>query len=478
MLFWKLRADACPEYNQIAGGSLKGITERESLARHRTIVRVSVTKMRSAAYKPLGRIISCAIGIAVPISLAQCETPQALFAIASRSVVMVNVSDDQGKPAVLGSGVVIAPSKVVTNCHVVDSAGAISVHDSSRSFPATLLYADSERDLCELLVSGLAAPPASIGSIHGIRIGDRVFAIGAPRGLELTLSEGLISSLRTLAGMRYIQTTAPISPGSSGGGLFDEQGRLIGITTFYISEGQNLNFAAPADWIADLPKRSRAQIGGLRTDWVSKWISLEDHQDWVGLLKLGGQWAKANLKSALPWTAVCEAHRQLRQFTEAVDASSQAVTIDPSNAFAWENLALSYEGLDKFDKALIAGQQTLALEPEDASTWNELGLIYTNLRQYEKALEAFEQAVRFAPNDPTAWRNLGGAYLMLSQYQKTVEAEQQALRIDPNNAKAWYTLGFAYYFEQQRDKAIDVYQRLRQLDTDLAERFFKTCILP
>ncbi len=434
--------------------------------------------MRSVASRPLLRIIPCVIGTAVGISLAQCETPQELFATVSHSVVVVNVSDDEGKPAVLGSGVVVAPGRVVTSYHVVNSGGAISVHYNSRSFPATLLYADPERDLCELSASGLAAPPVTLGPVRGIHIGDRVFAIGAPRGLELTLSEGLISSLRTMAGMRYIQTTAPISPGSSGGGLFDEQGRLIGITTFYISEGQNLNFAAPADWIADLPKHPLSQTGSVQPDWVSRWISLEDKEDWIGLLELGGEWTKANPKSALPWTAVCEAHRQLRQFTEAVDASSQAVMIDPSSAFAWENLALSYEGLDKFDKALIAEQQALALEPKDAATWNEVGLIYTNLRQYEKALEAFEQAVGLAPNDSTSWRNLGGAYLMLSQYQKTVEAEQQALSIDPNNAKAWYTLGFGYYFEQRRDKAVDVYQRLRQLDTDLAERFFKACILP
>lgn len=94
-----------------------------------------------------------------------------------------------------------------------------------------------------------------------IRIGARVYAIGAPRGMELTISEGIVSSLREHAGIRFIQTTAAISPGSSGGGLFDAQARLVGITSFLLKDAQNLNFAYPAFYIRELPARSsRANI--------------------------------------------------------------------------------------------------------------------------------------------------------------------------------------------------------------------------
>jgi hypothetical protein len=83
-------------------------------------------------------------------------------------------------------------------------------------------------------------------------VGERVYAIGAPEGLELTLSEGLVSGLRSRGNFRVIQTTAPVSHGSSGGGLFDSQGKLVGITTFSFHEGQNLNFAIPTEWILAL----------------------------------------------------------------------------------------------------------------------------------------------------------------------------------------------------------------------------------
>jgi hypothetical protein len=120
---------------------------------------------------------------------------------------------------------------------------------------ADVQVSDEELDLCRLTVSGLDAPALTIGSVKQLRTGQRVYAIGAPQGLDLTISEGIVSSLREVPGGTVIQTTAPISAGSSGGGLFDLTGRLVGIMTFQHRFGQNLNFALPADWIADMQTR-------------------------------------------------------------------------------------------------------------------------------------------------------------------------------------------------------------------------------
>jgi S1-C subfamily serine protease len=82
-----------------------------------------------------------------------------------------------------------------------------------------------------------------------------VYAIGTPQGLERTLSQGLVSAMRETSEGTVIQTSAPISPGSSGGGLFDTQGQLVGITTFQTKTGQNLNFAIPVDWLDTMRTR-------------------------------------------------------------------------------------------------------------------------------------------------------------------------------------------------------------------------------
>jgi tetratricopeptide (TPR) repeat protein len=182
-------------------------------------------------------------------SIAAANSPEQVFARASPSVVVVQAGSQQG------SGVIIAPNLVVTNCHVIGAADQIVVRRSRQSHGARRAFGDLDRDICLLQVPSLQGGIAVLGQAANARIGASVFAIGAPRGLELSLSAGLISQLREANAGPIIQTTAPISPGSSGGGLFDQRGRLIGITTFQLREGQNINFAVPVEWITSLTQR-------------------------------------------------------------------------------------------------------------------------------------------------------------------------------------------------------------------------------
>src|ERR1700690_1762199 len=105
-----------------------------------------------------------------------------------------------------------------------------------------------------------ALPLATFQQVRGtaLRIGERVYAVGSPHGLERSISEGLVSGLPGAAPDTIIQTTAAISHGSSGGGLFDSSGVLIGITTLFLKDGQSLNFAVPADQI-EMLQRSPAE---------------------------------------------------------------------------------------------------------------------------------------------------------------------------------------------------------------------------
>jgi hypothetical protein len=155
---------------------------------------------------------------------------------------------------------VIDNGVVITNCHVTKSGSQYQVRLGRDSYSASVAVADEEFDLCRLSVQGVNAPAVVLGSAATLRTGQKVYAIGAPQGLDLTISDGIVSSLRAVSGGTVIQTTAPISPGSSGGGLFDATGKLVGIMTFQHRYGQNLNFAVPADWIRDMRSRS---VGGV-----------------------------------------------------------------------------------------------------------------------------------------------------------------------------------------------------------------------
>lgn len=181
--------------------------------------------------------------------------PTELFERASPSIVVVNGLNSAGSPIMQGSGVVIDVGTVISNCHVFKGAKSAEVRYAGRAYGATLLHADPKRDLCSFTVPRLVAPPATLGSALRMKVGARVFAIGAPQGFDLTLSDGLISGLRPITGGSMLQVTTAISPGSSGGGLFDAQGALIGITTMYFKDSQQINFAVPVDWINELPGR-------------------------------------------------------------------------------------------------------------------------------------------------------------------------------------------------------------------------------
>lgn len=167
---------------------------------------------------------------------------------------MITTSDGQG------GGVIIKPNVVATNCHVVEDHGDIVVYKAENRRARTdephaahIRHANRERDLCLLDVSNLWGVPAQIREAKSLSIGEAVYAIGAPLELDYSLSAGVVSQLRSDAGdASIIQTDATIAPGSSGGGLFDTRGNLVGITTQTISDGQ-FTFAIPTEWILAMP---------------------------------------------------------------------------------------------------------------------------------------------------------------------------------------------------------------------------------
>ena len=181
-----------------------------------------------------------------------------VYARVSPSVWKVVLFDGQGRSLGLGSAVVGAPEVMVTNCHVVEKAERVQVRRELSILAADVELWDRERDLCQLKVPGLTAPAVQIRESARVQVGQTVYAIGTPHGLDLTMSSGLLSAIRRDKSGRIqrIQTSAAISGGSSGGGLFDDEGALVGLTTSgIVGDAQNLNFAIPADWIRELWQR-------------------------------------------------------------------------------------------------------------------------------------------------------------------------------------------------------------------------------
>lgn len=154
----------------------------------------------------------------------------------------------RGRNVVSGSGFFILPDVVATNFHVIEgmSEGLIKVYGDEETYRILgVVGFDKENDLALLKIEGVTGKPLPLNRDDSTAIGDDVYAVGNPEGLEGTFSQGIVSALRKSEGL--LQLTAPISHGSSGGAVLNNRGEVIGIAVATKKIGQALNFAIPVD---------------------------------------------------------------------------------------------------------------------------------------------------------------------------------------------------------------------------------------
>jgi hypothetical protein len=193
--------------------------------------------------------------------------------------VLLLTTDEAGDPVALGSGFFVASDRIVTNYHVIKDASQIFVKFAGRKRLYKILFPglpDRRTDLAILRIDEVKGKPLKLGSLSRLRVGDEIYVMGNPEGLEGTFSRGNISAFRVPRSIpdadlfdpvpEYIQITAPISHGSSGGPVLDERGEVIGVAAGILSEGQNLNFAIPVSKLAPLLKPENDLLAGMSPD--------------------------------------------------------------------------------------------------------------------------------------------------------------------------------------------------------------------
>lgn len=190
----------------------------------------------------------------------------ALYKQIRHHVVVVTTGDSQG------SGVLLSPTIVATNCHVVEHATRIGVAFFSEKTSASIVGRNDPNDVCILRLSTVlkgSTPVRQVRRFEGIEIGEPIYALGAPLGMEYTMTSGIVSQLRRKDGGLLIQFDAAISSGNSGGGLFDKSGALLGLPSFTASINhlpssisQNMNFAWSVEVFPDPARALVTQLSG------------------------------------------------------------------------------------------------------------------------------------------------------------------------------------------------------------------------
>jgi hypothetical protein len=186
-------------------------------------------------------------------------TARQLIERALPSVVLIETMDSKGSPVGLGSGFFVGDatsSLIATNLHVFKRAVDARVRrvNSGTEFHILSVEMVSRvHDLCLLRVAS-QGPGLPLATTGGERLGDDVWVVGNPKGLEGTLSKGIISAIRRAENL--IQIDAAISPGSSGGPVLNDRGEVVGVAVASIVGGQNLNFCVPAIFLESSPRKT------------------------------------------------------------------------------------------------------------------------------------------------------------------------------------------------------------------------------
>jgi len=177
--------------------------------------------------------------------------PEQLYAAACPSIVTLDVENVAGRHFIANAFLAAGDGLAVTAWHVVHDARRVEARFSdNRRVAVTGLVDKNERlDLALLKLEAGPRPQIKLAASPP-RIGSRVYLVGSPRGLDFSISEGLVSQIRTLDGVRYYQLSCPISPGDSGGPVLNDLGEAIGVVSWRKADAENVGFAIPSPEVA------------------------------------------------------------------------------------------------------------------------------------------------------------------------------------------------------------------------------------
>lgn len=197
------------------------------------------------------RLIQNAIGIILALVLAAfCPTTQAIGFSAEEVYESVFVIETD---FAIGSGFAVSEKEIITNAHVISNARTISVITyGGEKLSAGVVAFDENLDLAVLYVENGSFSPLPAASLDGIRVGDDVYAIGAPKSMSYTLTKGIISSKdRMILGQQFIQIDAAVNEGNSGGPLLDASGNVLGVITLKMTDAEGIGMAIPITVVSD-----------------------------------------------------------------------------------------------------------------------------------------------------------------------------------------------------------------------------------
>jgi serine protease Do len=264
----------------------------------------------------------------------------------------------------LGSGVVVAKDQVVTNCHVVANAVNVSVVSNGATFEASALKADWKHDLCMLTVVGLDTPAVNIGSSKDLQYEQSVFTVGYPSFVIRPVNTfGVVKGLYPMDDSVVIRATSSFKLGASGGGVFDDQGRLVGIITLKSPGRDAYYYNMPVEWVKALlnapaqaiTAKSELPFWALSHEQWPHFMKVVQPfmaKDWDALLKVATKWTEQEPNATEAWFYLAAAEYAKKDYQAAEDHLYKVVTMNDHHSQALYYLAMIAEVSGKHDEAM------------------------------------------------------------------------------------------------------------------------------
>lgn len=446
-----------------------------------------------------------------------------LTSIVQRAVVKITTYDAEKKKIGIGSGFFVDKGGIlITNYHVLEGAYAANVTTyDGREYPIQGVLAYNKT--ADLIKVTLNIPEKSVHKVAVTpdvpEIAERILVVGSPLGLDQTVSEGIVSAVREFPNVgKIFQMSAPASRGSSGSPVINMDGKVIGVVSFIVEPGQNLNFAVSGQSVWDLKDEKTVmtlpewtysvsiQKPGLAAELCKKGFEFSIQGEYKKALEYYKEAAEKSPDNAESWYGLGSCYVGLEQPPEAITAFKEAIRTSPDKTRAHYYLGKYYQSLGRYEEAIesyqaalginrdfgpayiglaeiYSGQkrindekeaieQLLRIHPDYASSHYNIGITYEKLGRYRDAIKAFKRALEINPEMPEAYYHIGIMYGNLGNFRAEVAAYKQAIRIAPDFAPAHFNMGVFYLDAGQKDAALEEYKILKKLDKKIADKLF------
>ena len=408
----------------------------------------------------------------------QTFTPEQIYKIVEHSIVVVNGYDSNNILLKQGSGVIIDENgRIVTNYHVLSGCDNIKVKIGRDIISqADIIGADIEKDVLVIKVSGEKLSPIKIGNDKSLNVGQIVYAIGNPMGLENTISEGIISGLRSYNENRnLIQITASISEGSSGGAVVNEEAELIGMSTATIKEGQNLNFAIPIDDILQVINQSSSpNQEDSDFNWFDKGNEASDMERYDEAIQYYSLYIKKHTEDANAYYNRGLAKISIEDYKGAIQDFNRAIEYDPRQADTYLSRGVVKSILGDLRGAIKDYTISIEIDPDQTSAYNNRGLAKSDLKDYKGALEDYNKVIEINPFDENSYNNRGLLKSDLGDYEGAIKDYTEVIKINPKSKVAYNNRALAKIKIEDIDGACEDWSKAGELGDERAYDFIQT----